>query len=101
MKNVDLGSGEAGVGEDQFEEMLNSATTVDFCGRGMKVDTAEDAAEIVEGINACARLVTLRLSGNTLSPQGAAAIAEAIKGREELQDRLAIFGILAYISEDL
>ena len=90
MKNVDIGK-ENGTNDDQYEEMLEPLTTVDFSGRGLKVDSAQDAKEIIDEINNCERLVTLRLSGNTLSPEGAAAISEAIKGREELQEKLSIF----------
>ena len=90
MKNVDIGK-ENGTNDDQYEDMLEPLTTVDFSGRGLKVDSAHDAQEIIDEINNCERLVTLRLSGNTLSPEGAAAISEAIKGREELQVKLSIF----------
>ena len=90
MKNVDIGK-ENGTNDDQYEEMLEPLTTVDFSGRGLKVDSAQDAQEIIDEINNCERLVTLRLSGNTVSPEGAAAITEAIKGREELQEKLSIF----------
>lgn len=52
------------------------------------VDTASDAAEIVAAINAIPSLVTLRLSGNTLSPDATAVIATALQGRNEVQHLL-------------
>ena len=52
------------------------------------VDTAADASDIVAAINSIEKLVTLRLSGNTISPDGAEVISNALSGRDELQHLL-------------
>ena len=52
------------------------------------MNTAEDAADIIRAINQIDRLVMLRLVGNTISPEGAEAIASALENRVELQHLL-------------
>ena len=74
MRKVNLpGEGDETADNDQYEEPLEKATTVDFLGAGLKIDTAEDARPVVSAIDGISRLVTLRLSGNTISPEGAQA----------------------------
>uniref|UniRef100_T2MG60 Ran GTPase-activating protein 1 n=1 Tax=Hydra vulgaris TaxID=6087 RepID=T2MG60_HYDVU len=68
-----------------------SATKVDyvnelsFAGRKMKLDTAEDAKEIVDAIKNCKDLQALRLEGNTLGLEAAIVIADALKSKKEFE----------------
>jgi Ran GTPase-activating protein 1 len=52
------------------------------------VNDETDAQPIIDAINQKDRLITLRLSGNTLAPDGAKAIALALRDRNELQHLL-------------
>ncbi|CAH4033270.1 ran GTPase-activating protein 1 [Pieris brassicae] len=58
---------------------------VDFSGRSLKLDTAEDAKPIVDAINACPDLQFLTLTGNTLGVEAAKAIAKALETHPELK----------------
>ncbi|CAK1547922.1 unnamed protein product [Leptosia nina] len=58
---------------------------VDFSGRSLKLDSAEDAKPIVDAINACPDLQYLTLTGNTLGVEAAKAIAKALENHPELK----------------
>ncbi|XP_014474387.1 PREDICTED: ran GTPase-activating protein 1 [Dinoponera quadriceps] len=57
----------------------SSHVGVSFAGRSLKLDTENDALQVVEAINTCPCLEYLDLEGNTLGTQAAEAIAESLK----------------------
>ncbi|XP_056325508.1 ran GTPase-activating protein 1b [Danio aesculapii] len=56
-----------------------------YKGRGLKLDNAESVKEIVEGIERCQGLQSLRLEGNTLGVEAAEAIAKSLEAKRELE----------------
>nr|XP_049695800.1 ran GTPase-activating protein 1 [Helicoverpa armigera] len=58
---------------------------VDFSGKSLKLDTANDAQPIVDAINACPDLQYLTLTGNTLGVPAAEAISKALEHHPELK----------------
>ncbi|XP_050556685.1 ran GTPase-activating protein 1-like [Spodoptera frugiperda] len=58
---------------------------VDFSGKSLKLDSANDAKPIVDAINGCADLQYLTLTGNTLGVSAAEAIAKALEHHPELK----------------
>ncbi|CAL7939963.1 unnamed protein product [Xylocopa violacea] len=52
---------------------------VSFAKKSLKLDTEEDALQIVQAIRTCKNLQYLDLEGNTLGPLAAKAVAEALK----------------------
>ncbi|KAH3830310.1 ran GTPase-activating protein 1-like [Dreissena polymorpha] len=66
--------------EDSFE--------LSFQGKGLKLNTKEDAKEIVDGINGCAVMTALRMEGNTMGVNAAEEIAGALKKHPEFQRAL-------------
>ncbi|XP_003702169.3 ran GTPase activating protein [Megachile rotundata] len=60
---------------------------VSFAKKSLKLDSAEDAKEVVEAIRACTNLEYLDLEGNTLGPDAAMAVAEALKENGSLLKR--------------
>ncbi|XP_075989803.1 ran GTPase-activating protein 1-like [Anticarsia gemmatalis] len=58
---------------------------VDFSGKSLKLDSAQDAQPIVDAINACPDLQYLTLTGNTLGVSAAQAIAKALEHHPELK----------------
>ncbi|XP_011144682.1 ran GTPase-activating protein 1 [Harpegnathos saltator] len=58
---------------------LNPRVGVSFAGRSLKLDTVNDALQVVEAINTCPCLEYLDLEGNTLGTEAAEAIAESLK----------------------
>lgn len=56
-----------------------------FKGKGLKLDTAKDAKEIVDEIKKCKVMTALRMEGNTLGVDAAKAIAETLETRKEFQ----------------
>lgn len=63
-------------------------TELSFASRGMKLDKAEDAKEIVEAIKGFPKMETLRLEGNTVGKQAAEEIAKALEKHPELKRAL-------------
>ena len=63
-------------------ENLNIVT---FKGRALKLDSKEDASEVVEAIQNCKDLQVLELVGNTVGVEAAELIAEALKEKPELE----------------
>lgn len=57
-----------------------------FKGEGRKIDTAEDAEEIVKEIEKFEGLHSLRLGGNTVGVEAAKAIATALEKKPELKN---------------
>ncbi|XP_026724523.1 ran GTPase-activating protein 1 isoform X2 [Trichoplusia ni] len=60
-------------------------TGVDFSGKSLKLDTANDAKPIVDAINSCPNLQYLTLTGNTLGVSAAEAISKALQQHPELK----------------
>ncbi|CAH1642833.1 unnamed protein product [Spodoptera littoralis] len=58
---------------------------VDFSGKSLKLNSADDAQPIVDAINGCADLQYLTLTGNTLGVSAAEAIAKALEHHPELK----------------
>lgn len=56
-----------------------------FKGKGLKLDTAKDANDIVAEIKKCKVMTALRMEGNTLGVDAAKAIAETLEARKEFQ----------------
>ena len=64
---------------------VENENKVTFKGRGLKLNSKEDANEVIEAIENCKDLQVLELVGNTLSVEVAQLIAEALKEKSELQ----------------
>ena len=56
-----------------------------FEDQGLKVNTANDAKEIVDQINATKIITTLTFSGNTVGIEAAEAIGNSLKSHPELK----------------
>ncbi|KAJ8667480.1 hypothetical protein QAD02_009143 [Eretmocerus hayati] len=52
---------------------------VSFAGKALKLNTEEDAKEVTEAIEKCKDMEYLDLEGNTLGPDAAKAVSEAIE----------------------
>ncbi|XP_076169542.1 ran GTPase activating protein isoform X2 [Ptiloglossa arizonensis] len=66
--------------KDQLTEVQNSSNAgVSFSKKSLKLDSEEDALEVVKAIHECANLEYLDLEGNTLGPHAAKAVAEALE----------------------
>lgn len=59
--------------------------TLSFAGRGIKLNTADDAREFVDSIIRTKPLKCLRLEGNTISPAAAEELAKALATHPELE----------------
>lgn len=58
---------------------------VSFSGKGLKLNTKEEAEEVVAAVKACEGIQSLKLSGNTIGIEAAAAIGEALKTKPEFE----------------
>ncbi|XP_067286672.1 ran GTPase-activating protein 1b [Pseudorasbora parva] len=56
-----------------------------YKGRGLKLDNAESVKEMVQEIEQCQGLQSLRLEGNTLGVEAAQAISKALEAKRELE----------------
>ncbi|KAF4106633.1 ran GTPase-activating protein 1b [Onychostoma macrolepis] len=56
-----------------------------YKGRGLKLDNAESVKEMVQEIERCQGLQSLRLEGNTLGVDAAQAIAKSLEAKRELE----------------
>ncbi|XP_051770080.1 ran GTPase-activating protein 1b [Ctenopharyngodon idella] len=56
-----------------------------YKGRGLKLDNAESVKEMVQEIEQCQGLQSLRLEGNTLGVEAAQAISKALEAKSELE----------------
>ncbi|XP_016401649.1 ran GTPase-activating protein 1b isoform X2 [Sinocyclocheilus rhinocerous] len=56
-----------------------------YKGRGLKLDNAESVKEMVQEIEQCQGLQSLRLEGNTLGVEAAQAIAKSLEAKRELE----------------
>ncbi|KAK7791512.1 hypothetical protein R5R35_010892 [Gryllus longicercus] len=67
---------------------VGSSSGVSFKGRSLKLNTEDDAREVVEAIEACSNLHFLDLEGNSLGVDSAKAIAKALEAHGELKRAL-------------
>ncbi|XP_066287641.1 ran GTPase-activating protein 1-like [Branchiostoma lanceolatum] len=67
---------------------VEQVNEVSFKGRGLKLDKAEDAAEIVQAVEECKDLQALRLEGNTVGVEAARVIAAALEKHPEFERAL-------------
>jgi len=63
---------------------LEDSGIVSFAGRGLKLNTEEDALEIIKEIEKCPNLTLFNLEGNTLGILGAKAIGSVLKLKPSL-----------------
>jgi len=78
---------------DQVASMLSKSSVEDvkvisFAGRKLKLDTANDAKEIVDAIKSTVDVTALRLEGNTLGLEASIVIAEALKEQKKFEKAL-------------
>uniref|UniRef100_A0A131XZ83 Putative ran gtpase-activating protein n=1 Tax=Ixodes ricinus TaxID=34613 RepID=A0A131XZ83_IXORI len=79
---------------NELSERLLSATIgdrsaeVSFRGQGLKLDTEQDAKDVVEAISRCPDLETLCLEGNTLGVDAAKAVGKALEAQPKLRRAL-------------
>jgi len=78
---------------DQVASLLSKSSVEDvnlvsFAGRKLKLDTADDAQEIVDAIKSAVDITALRLEGNTLGLEASIKIADALKGQKKLERAL-------------
>lgn len=60
---------------------------VSFAGRNLKLDTEQDAIEVIKAIEECPHLEFFNLEGNTLGPLAAEAVAQALQKNGALLKR--------------
>ncbi|CAK9803352.1 Ran GTPase-activating protein 1 [Anthophora plagiata] len=74
---------------DQLNDVTqnNTGTGVSFAKKSLKLDSEEDALEIVKAIRSCKNLEYLDLEGNTLGPLAAKAVAQALEENGALLKR--------------
>ncbi|CAN8005978.1 unnamed protein product [Ixodes hexagonus] len=65
-----------------------STTEVSFRGQGLKLDSEQDAKDVVEAISRCSELETLCLEGNTLAVDAAKAVGKALEAQPKLRRAL-------------
>ncbi|XP_071787052.1 ran GTPase-activating protein 1-like [Asterias amurensis] len=80
----------AGDGVGSVAELLAKTTVkqineVSFAGKGLKLDKAEDAKDIVKAIEDCKDMQSLKLEGNTVGKEAAEAIGKALQKRQEFE----------------
>ncbi|KFM82243.1 Ran GTPase-activating protein 1, partial [Stegodyphus mimosarum] len=66
----------------------NEHKEVNFAGRALKLNTEDDAAEIVKSIQNCPGMTVLRLEGNTVGIPAAKAIAKALENQPHFKKAL-------------
>ncbi|XP_026690179.2 ran GTPase-activating protein 1-like [Ciona intestinalis] len=69
-----------------FEQTsVRKENIISFKGQGKKLDTADDAAEIIQAIEESKDVQVLELVGNTVGVDAAKAVANALRNKPELQ----------------
>ncbi|XP_069705118.1 ran GTPase-activating protein 1 [Periplaneta americana] len=61
---------------------------VSFEGKSLKLNTEDDARDVIKAVNACQNLHYLNLEGNTLGVDAAKAIGKALEAHSELKRAL-------------
>lgn len=64
---------------------LEQENAISIKGQGLKLNSKEDASELIAMINKLSDLQTLELTGNTIGVDAAKAISECIRKRPELE----------------
>ncbi|XP_059153142.1 ran GTPase-activating protein 1-like [Physella acuta] len=74
---------------DKFAKArVDNKFELSFKGRGLKLNSREDAKEIVDAIRKCSNLTALRMEGNTLGVDAAEEIAKALGHHPEFERAL-------------
>ncbi|XP_015928387.1 ran GTPase-activating protein 1 [Parasteatoda tepidariorum] len=79
---------------DNLADQLSSTKVEDvekevsFVGQGLSLDTAKDAAQIVEAIQNCPGMTTLKLEGNTFGIPAAEAVGKALESQQNFRKAL-------------
>nr|XP_033340541.1 ran GTPase-activating protein 1 [Megalopta genalis] len=63
----------------QLENVAQKYSGVCFAKKGLKLDSEEDAVDVVKAIRECPKLEILDLEGNTLGPLAAKAVAQILE----------------------
>ncbi|KAL5013056.1 hypothetical protein ScPMuIL_011607 [Solemya velum] len=78
--------------EDVIQQLAKTNVGVEnelsFKGKGLKLNNADDAREIVEAIEKCDCMTALRMEGNTLGVEAAEVIAKALEKHPEFERAL-------------
>lgn len=89
---IDVNSLTSLLSKTSVEEETNNGETpeteLSFAGRGLKLNKAEDAKEIVEAIEKFPKMETLRLEGNTVGREAAEEIGKALNKHPEFKKAL-------------
>ncbi|XP_074602600.1 uncharacterized protein LOC141856227 [Brevipalpus obovatus] len=64
---------------EEEQVVIGDDESVSFAGQGLKLDSQQDAAKIVDSIRGCPNMKYFNLEGNTLGVDAAGAIAEAFE----------------------
>ncbi|KAJ1508268.1 hypothetical protein HMI54_008560 [Coelomomyces lativittatus] len=64
---------------------MTDSTLLDFSGKGLKLNTAEDVKDIVSQLNGMPELTEIRLSGSTFGVEAIKAIAKGLEGKKHLK----------------
>ncbi|XP_064608240.1 ran GTPase-activating protein 1-like [Liolophura sinensis] len=67
---------------------VNVQHELSFAGKGLKLNTGDDAKEIAEGIEKCPHMTALRLEGNTMGAEAAKVIGKALEKHPEFERAL-------------
>ncbi|KAJ9575851.1 hypothetical protein L9F63_007309, partial [Diploptera punctata] len=77
---------------DEIEKKLSNTsmenTGVSFEGKALKLNSEDDAKEVISAINCCENLHYLNLEGNTLGVDAAKGIAKALESHSEFKRAL-------------
>ncbi|XP_041473220.1 ran GTPase-activating protein 1-like [Lytechinus variegatus] len=75
----------SGVTELLAKTSVDQLIEVSFSGKGLKLNSAEDAKEVVAAIKACDGMQSLKLNGNTVGVEAAKALAKSLESKPEFQ----------------
>ncbi|XP_015779681.1 PREDICTED: ran GTPase-activating protein 1-like isoform X1 [Acropora digitifera] len=74
-----------GVAELLAKTTVDQVNIVSFKGKGLKLNSSEDAVEVVDAIKASKDIQALCMEGNTIGVEAAKAIGEALSTRQEFE----------------
>ncbi|XP_044177192.1 ran GTPase-activating protein 1-like [Acropora millepora] len=74
-----------GVAELLAKTTVDQVNIVSFKGKSLKLNSSEDAVEVVDAIKASKDIQALCLEGNTIGVEAAKAIGEALSTRQEFE----------------
>ncbi|XP_030839769.1 ran GTPase-activating protein 1 [Strongylocentrotus purpuratus] len=75
----------SGVTELLAKTSVDQLIEVSFSGKGLKLNSAEDAREVVAAVEACEGIQSLKLNGNTIGVEAAQALAKALESKPQFQ----------------